>query len=279
MGAGTALADALFEYISAIMPVMPQCVTPISPEKNHQSSEPDFAGLGFTFTTANANTAQQCTAVMVDIERLFTRVQRYTAQKSRFVSVQEGKNAAATTDTDLYRLSADEKELYLQFLREGAHRLWQLFYMHAKALNFRGFLFDEGYDIEDWEAENSYSTFTIVRADDKFYQAAYDNVPAGTQLDETQYWREVSVLYDTKGKVVFFVRVMADNPIPSNALLRLLTAVVEYLYAFVLWRWYVLASLPNEAQVWATEVESWRWEVVVALSERSRDVRLRPFPF
>jgi hypothetical protein len=212
-----------------------------------------YSGIGFTFDVGTTGGKRTATALMVCIEDLFERVCRYTAQKARFIAVngQRGTENGATTNVDLYAFSADERELYLQFLREGSNRLWELLVGYVKDLPFKGYLFDEGVEISMQPAEAVGSAVwpadSFVKVGGKIYKALQE-VPAGVEVTDTEYWEEVSALYDTLGRVVFFID--ATDPVRANSLLRVLHNVEDFLYAFVLWRWYVLSGVKEETQVW-----------------------------
>ncbi len=76
------------------------------------------------------------------------------------------------------------------------------------------------------------------------HRNTYVGVPVNTEITNEEYWEQVSELYDTKGKVAYFI----DTELPQNAALNCLQAVENYLYSFVLWRWYTIAGQIDEAQ-------------------------------
>ncbi|MDR2359393.1 MAG: hypothetical protein LBD87_06300 [Prevotellaceae bacterium] len=274
------LTDALTDYLNSIETVT--AVAPVAAET--KQSEPEFAGEGFGFAISYHGT-QRITAVMVDIERLFERIYRYTSQKSRFIAVNgeratgNGRTVTATTQTDLYTFSPDEKTLYLQFLKEGADRLWELLMVYSKKLPFKGYLFDEGVAISEPPAVDNvtWTAGSFVRVEGKIYKAIQD-VSENIEISDRDYWKEVSVLYATRGKVVYFIHTNFCesqsnymNEIPWNALQDLLHTVENALYSFVLWRWYTMAGLGEEAAMWYGSFE-------VALASVRSISRRRVYP-
>jgi hypothetical protein len=219
---------------------------------------------------------------MVDIARLFRRVYRYTSQKSRFIAVGGERGAGggvpATTNVDLYAFSPDERDLYLQFLKEGAGRIWELLIVHSRDLAFKGLLFDEGVEIANFTNSDVWPAGSFVRVDGRIYKALQD-VPADTEITDTDYWKAVSGLYDTRGKVVYFM----ISPVKEdkyNQLLLSLHNIEDFLYAFVLWRWYVLCGLKDEAQVWNVTMEAAYSSVKGSLLMMRREpVLRRAYPF
>jgi hypothetical protein len=256
------LTDALADYLSSLETAT--VVTPIAAEI--KQSEPEYAGEGFNFAISH-NGTQRITAVMVDMERLFERVYRYTSQKSRFIVPLTSKGGTENrrtgavpdrTNTDLYTFSPDEKSLYLQFLKEGADKLWALLMAYSKKLPFKGYLFNEGVEISEPTAVNNitWSAGSFVRVEGKIYKAIQD-VPVNIEISDTAYWKEVSALYATRGKVVYFIHTNSCesstnymNEMPWNAVLYLLHAIENALYSFVLWRWYTMAGLGEDAAMW-----------------------------
>jgi hypothetical protein len=284
------LTNALADYLSSLETVT--TVTPVAVEA--KQNEPEFAGEGFSFAIGH-NGRQRITAVMVDMERLFERVYRYTSQKSRFISPTPkggmGSRTAgaipATTNTDLYTFSPDEKSLYLQFLKEGADKLWALLAAYSKKLPFKGYLFDEGVEISESTMVNNvtWTAGSFVRVERKIYKAIQD-VPVNIEISDTDYWKEVSALYATRGKIVYFIHTnfcesQADymNEIPWNALLDLLHAVENALYSFVLWRWYTMAGLGDEAAMWYGSFEVAVASVKSASHKRVVPIRRPIHPF
>lgn len=286
------LTHALAEYLSSLETAT--AVTPIAAEI--KQSDPEYAGEGFNFAISH-NGTQRITAVMVDMEQLFERVYRYTSQKSRFVSPRlpkgemgSGTTGAipATTNTDLYTFSPDEKSLYLQFLKEGADKLWVLLMTYSKKLPFKGYLFNEGVEIQDYTNEGKlreWSAGRFVRIDGKIYKAIQD-VPVNVEISDTAYWKEVSALYATRGKVVYFIHTNFcespanyTNEMPWNAVLYLLHAIENALYSFVLWRWYTMAGLGEEAAMWYGSFEAAIASAKSASHRRVSPVRRPIHPF
>jgi hypothetical protein len=257
------LSEALLAYLTAVESGS-GVATPVAPERKSKDDD-TYSGFGFSFDVGVAGGGTRAvTALLVGVDDLFVRVCRYTAQKARFISVAVGSGSqqSATTNVDLYAFSADERALYLQFLREGANRLWTLLVGYAKGLPFRGYLFDEGVvitnfaDLDEFDEEGKpleWLAGSFVRVGGKIYKALGD-VPADTEITDTDYWQEVSALYDTRGKVVFFVDV--TDPVRGNSLVQVLRNVEDFLYGFVLWRWYVLSGIEKEAQVWSATAEA-----------------------
>jgi hypothetical protein len=280
------LSDALLSYLEAVEGTEEGgTIAPIGTEGADVTAKRDdaYSGIGFTFDVGTVTGNRTATALMVDIDGLFKRVCRYTAQKSRFILVNGERITAnggtATTNVDLYAFSADERELYLQFLREGSNRLWELLVGYVKDLPFRGYLFDEGVGISEPSAVGSqqWSADSFVKVGGKIYKALQD-VPEGIEITDMEYWKGVSVLYDTLGKVVFFVD--ATDPVRANSLLRVLHNVEDFLYAFVLWRWYVLSGVKEEAQVWnATMDAAYSGVKGALLVMRKEPVLRRAYPF
>jgi hypothetical protein len=277
------LTNALADYLSSLETVT--MVTPVATAA--KQSEPEYAGEGFSFAISH-NGEQRITAVMADIERLFERVYRYTSQKSRFISPLTPKGGTGNvqtgavpdrTNTDLYTFSPDEKSLYLQFLKEGADKLWALLMTYSKKLPFKGYLFDEGVEISEPAIVNNvtWNAGSFVRIDGKIYKAI-QNVPVNVEISDTAYWKEVSALYATRGKVVYFIHTNFcesptnyTNDMPWNAMLYLLHAVENALYSFVLWRWYTMAGLGEEAAMWYGS-----FEVAVASAKSASYRRIYP---
>ena len=252
------LSEALLAYLTAVESGS-GVATPVAPERKSKDDD-TYSGFGFSFDVGVAGGGTRAvTALLVDIDGLFGRVCRYTAQKARFIP---GAENGATTNIDLYAFSADERALYLQFLREGANRLWALLVGYAKGLPFRGYLFDEGVvitnfaDLDEFDEKGkplAWPAGSFVRVGGKIYKALVD-VPAGTEITDTDYWKEASALYDTRGRVVFFVDV--TDPVRGNSLVQVLHNVEDFLYDFVLWRWYVLSGIEKVAEVWGATAEA-----------------------
>jgi hypothetical protein len=278
------LSDALLVYLTAVESAEGgETIAPIGTEGADVTAKRDdaYSGIGFTFDVGTAAGKRTATALMVDIDSLFKRVCRYTAQKARFILVngQRGTENGATTNVDLYAFSADERELYLQFLREGSNRLWELLVGYVRDLPFKGYLFDEGVGISEPSAVGSQQWLvdSFVKVGGKIYKALQE-VPAGTEITDTEYWKAVSALYDTLGRVVFFVD--TTDPVKDNSLLRALHNVEDFLYAFVLWRWYVLSGVAAEAQVWnATMDAAYSGVRGALLMMRKEPVLRRAYPF
>jgi hypothetical protein len=280
------LSEALLSYLAAVDDsdnVEPVGTEEAAAPKCVPRGNDTYSGIGFTFDVGTVTGRRTATALMVDIDNLFKRVCRYTAQKSRFILVNGERITAnggtATTNVDLYAFSADERELYLQFLREGSNRLWELLVGYVKDLPFKGYLFDEGVEISMQSAVGSqqWALDSFVKVGGKIYKALQE-VPEGTEITDTDYWKEVSALYDTLGRVVFFVD--ATDPVRANSLLRALHNVEDFLYAFVLWRWYVLSGVKEEAQVWNATMDADYSSVKGALAMmRKEPVLRRAYPF
>lgn len=271
------LSEALLAYLTAVESGS-GVVTPVAPERKSKDDD-TYSGFGFSFDVGVAGGGTRAvTALLVGIDGLFGRVCRYTAQKARFISVAVGSGSqqSTTTNVDLYAFSADERALYLQFLREGANRLWTLLAGYAKGLPFRGYLFDEGVGIDEQTADsvynNTWNKGDFVRVGGKIYKALED-VPENTEITDTDYWQEASALYDTRGAVVFFVDV--TDPVRGNSLVQVLRNVEDFLYGFVLWRWYVLSGVEKEAQVWGATAEAAYGDVKGALLRMRASPTLR----
>jgi hypothetical protein len=257
MGLLENLTGALLDYLAHVEEAEAFC--PVAPAACC-AEESDYSGMGFVWAQAGHYGrfgGRKYVALMSDIGRLFVRVQRYTAQKSRFIVVRgESGGDAGSTNTDLYSFTVDEVDLYRQFLREASHRLWQLFSAYGKGFPYRGFLFDEGVSIveltESEVAERAWAAGSFVRVSGVLYRSV-EAVPSGTALSDVAYWSPASGLYDTLGKVVYFVSFSDSGD--EQLLLVVLKAVQDYLYSFVLWRWYVLAGLSPEAEVWRSSYE------------------------
>jgi hypothetical protein len=249
------LSDALLDYLSAVE--AGGSVSEVVPERKPADND-TYSGFGFTFEVGVTGGGQHTvTALMIGVKELFQRVCRYTAQKARFIPVAVGREQSATTNVDLYAFSADEQELYRQFLREGANMLWGVVAGYVRDLPLRGYLFDEGVTISEQSADavgsDEWPAGSFVKVSGAIYKALKD-VPEDIEITDTEYWKEVSLLYDTAGRVVFFIDI--TNAVKSNSLLRLLKNVEDFLYAFVLWRWYVLCGVTAEAQVWNATMEA-----------------------
>jgi hypothetical protein len=288
------LADAIGGYIDSAAAPCPCPPTP-DPAAGAQPSPPtpEFpplpeAEVAFT-PAAHAPDGKKprCAAVMLSIAETFSRVQRYTAQKARFIMVgREGasdKKAQLTTSVDLYRLSADEEDLYRLFLHEAADRLWAASFMpYVKKLPFRGYLFDEGKDIPTRTAQeaaaSAWSSGDLVQVGKTLYVAIAD-VPVGGDILDQSLWREASPLYATKGKVAYFFQVDSQNTVPPNDREALAHAAAEYLYAFVLCRWYAMANVEAEAAAWSAACEAAAAEVRQELRARLNPVRRKIRPF
>jgi len=272
----TKLTSALLGYLEGI--VQAQNVQPITAPCHPASDIPHYCGEAFQFHLGRCGGAA-VTAIMIHIEKLFTRVNRYTSQKSRFLANKEG-----ATNTDLYAFSADEFDLYKQFLIEAADRIYKFFLPYTKRLPFKGYLFNEGVDITVYSTEataksTAHPANKFIRIDEpahdgKLYQAI-QNVPADTDITDTDYWRVVSELYDTKHKVVYFL----DTIIPPNAILDCLQAVENYLYAFVLYRWYTMANIKDEADNWMVALDASESDIRSALVVRSGPITRKPSPW
>ncbi|MDR0618879.1 MAG: hypothetical protein LBG17_03150 [Bacteroidales bacterium] len=242
------------------------------------AKDPDYAGVAFTFPRANGFDGSLATAIIIDIDELFTKIDRYTSQKSRFIKTQTAKDGPAVTDTDLYRFSPDERELYIQFLKEGADKVFTKTVARSKKLGYKGYLFDEQIPIVDpCDDSFPYDKGTIVRDNGKYYIAIQD-VPPGPDLFEAEYWREtpaeVKPLYETTHKIVYFFEIDNPDKFSQNMLLALLGKIEKALYSFVLWRWYVLAAMYDEAQIWAsvfdTTLESIGSQLIIGSSARRK---------
>jgi hypothetical protein len=257
------LSDALLSYLTAVEEEGGN-VESLVPEVRKKDDD-TYSGIGFRFDVGVAGGGKKAvTALLVGIEHLFSRVCRYTAQKARFIAVggERGTENGGATNVDLYAFSADERDLYRQFLREGANRLWELLIAYAKDLPFKGYLFDEGVGITNFTDLDEFDELgkpvewpagSFVRVGGQIYKALED-VPEGVEITDTAYWKAVSGLYGTLGKVVFFVDV--TSPVKSNSLVQVLNNVEDFLYSFVLWRWYVLSGIENEAQVWNVTMDA-----------------------
>jgi hypothetical protein len=278
------LSEALLDYLTAVGGAEDNgTVEPVVPEDATKKVDNVYSGIGFRFDVG-ATDDRRVTALMVDIWGLFERVYRYTSQKSRFIAVggeRETANgkAAGSTNVDLYAFTPDEADLYRQFLKEAAGKLWELLVGYSRDLPFKGCLFDEGVSISEQSAEavgsQTWPADSFVRVDGRIYKALQD-VPAGTEITDTDYWKEVSGLYDTLGKVVYFVPADSSE-LSGNRLVALLHNVEDFLYAFVLWRWYVLAGLRDEAQVWSGTMDAAYSGIKGSLLRRP--VLRRAYPF
>jgi hypothetical protein len=274
------LSEALLSYLTAVEEGGQASDVEPAPTPRAPKDDDTYSGIGFTFDVGTTDGGKRmATALMINIDGLFKRVRRYTAQKARFITVGSGsqQSAVATTNVDLYAFSEDEHDLYLQFLREGSNRLWELLVGYVKDLPFKGYLFDEGVEISEWSAVGGWPADSFVKVDGKIYKAL-QAVPAGKEITDTEYWKEVSALYDTLGKVVFFVDV--TDPVKANSLLRALHNVEDFLYAFVLWRWYALSGIAAEAQVWNATIDAAYSGVKSGLlTMRKEPVLRRAYPF
>jgi hypothetical protein len=268
------LAGAIAGYLELIR------FTPAVQFVAQEEKKPNYSGIGFAFEKEEliSKQKQKYTALMVDIDKLFSRVYLYTSQKSRFIRDKEGN-----TDTDLFTFSPDESNLYLQFLKDGSDELWKIFIAYAKQLAFKGYLFDEGVDIIDSTEDDvklrSWDKGSFVRVNERIYEAV-DNIPAGTDITNEEFWNPSSNLYDTKGKVVFIIihgnyRML----IPDNALLLILKTIEDCLYAYVLWRWYTMAEHKMEAELWYSKYSEYQSVIRVSLSMRTRLITRSFHPF
>jgi hypothetical protein len=203
----------------------------------------NYAGILFDFPY-ETDGQRTITAIMIDIDRLHEKIGRYTSQKARFIQIQVGEKQTGT-HTDLYRFSPDEKELFLKFLREGSDRLFiEAFHQYIKEFQGKGYLFNESMPIIDIVVEDlAVKTFIkndVIKVRDKIYLALKD-VPVSTEPTDKDYWKEVSHLYDTRNKVVFFIASDSENTSEihnGNILTAILRSAVHYLYAYVLHKWY-----------------------------------------
>jgi hypothetical protein len=243
----------------------------------------EYTGVGFQFVF---DRRQHVTALMTSIDILFLRVWRYTSQKSRFIMQAGSKGGGtagsvpATTHTDLYTFSPDEQDLYREFLREGADRLREALMVYSKGLPFKGYLFDEGVEISEQPADGVGSLVwpagSFVRVGGQIYRAL-EEAPLGTEVTDMAYWEAVSGLYATLGKVVYFIS--TEAALSNNALLDALHSIEHGLYSFVLWRWYNMAGLGEEAAVWYGSFEEQLSLVRKALMRRTGAVRRRVHPW
>ena len=102
-----ALTDTLSDYLKAVFAAQAAEVT-----ARHtaalQTNSIEYAGEQFNFECVRRGETLACTAAFADIEAIWKRVQRYTAQKARAIAAQT-ENAT----TDLYAFSPDEYDLYV----------------------------------------------------------------------------------------------------------------------------------------------------------------------
>lgn len=107
------------------------------------------------------------------------------------------------------------------------------------------------------------------------HRNTYVGVPVNTEITNEEYWEQVSELYDTKGKVAYFI----DTELPQNAALNCLQAVENYLYSFVLWRWYTIAGQIDEAQVWNASFTASADDIKSSLLVRTTPIRRPMHPW
>jgi hypothetical protein len=262
------LRDALVSYIRFLTTTEHEH----RPVEEVRPSSEDYSGVGFVWRLHGDWTefeGRVVVALMSDIDLLFERIGRYTSQKSRFIMT-GGGSVAMDTHTDLYAFTRDEYALYRQFLREGSDRLFGLFSAYNKGVPFRGYLFDEGVDVvtqgSDEVSGSAWPADSFVRVSGVLYRAVQD-VPAGISIDDREYWGLASSLYDTRGKIVYFVGGVLDS-FPANSLMGVIQSVENYLYSFVLWRWYVLAGLLEEASAWSSSSQMYSGDVRRFLTHR-----------
>ena len=122
-----ALTDTLSDYLQAVFAAQAADVTARHTAALQTKHSIEYAGEQFNFECVRRGETLACTAAFADIEAIWKRVQRYTAQKARAIAAQT-ENAT----TDLYAFSPDEYDLYVQFLREAADTLWGYFYPYVK---------------------------------------------------------------------------------------------------------------------------------------------------
>ena len=262
------LPQAILEYLEAVGDS-----TDIRPlVEGSDASRYEYSGVGFGFDVGRAGDSGDrlwATGLFIDIDKLFDRVGRYTSQKSRFITAPTSGGDSGTR-TGLYAFTPDERALYLLFLKEGADRLWSVTSGYGKWLPFKAYLFDEGLDIREWDAGQTWISGTIVDHDGTLFRALSD-VPVGISIEDGEYWTETTPLYRTRGKVAYFIEAGyagTSRSIPWNALVKLLYSLEDALSAFVLWRWYTLAGIRDEASAWLATYDQAKSEAVLAASSR-----------
>jgi hypothetical protein len=325
MSATTGLQNALWDYLRAVCSAQAAAIAAshAAAIHRHEQCGAEYQGEQFNFITAHNGEQLICTAAMADIEALFVRAQRYTAQKARAIAA---RMEGATIHQ--YAITTDERGMYLQFLREAADTLWNCFYPHVKDLKFRGYLFDEGETMPSND-NGTYTIGKIFKANDgniyKCVQIPYSaaTIAANPNVETTTYAADMA-LYDfndsyeagdtfvdaantalrvklaipaynytngeyfellskavfTKGKVVYFIGINENNPIPANHIEALLGLVCNYLYYFVLWRWYNMWMLPEERDYWYAELSRIApFEIRRILTARQTTLRRPLSPF